>query len=635
MKKLTFLILFLLPVFLYAQKAVMIDSLENILNTQELIPSRQLDIYDTLCRLSINYDQERLMMYSEKGLSLAEKQNDKFMSIGFNENYAIAYEIKASYDTSLMYYARALDMALDLKDRGQEGSIYEGMAVVYWQQKKYTLTSEYFLKALSAFESVEDRKRSISVFANLGSLHRALKNYDKAIDYLNKSKILAEELEDKISVLLNDYNLANIYMDKKEYDKARECAMGVLELSRAYNSLYVEMIILQTLSNICTYGYGDYDKALEYLNESIRVGNEFGGQTISYYSLCLLADIYRGKKQWKESEEAAVKAFEVDSANIDGSFNVLANIIVSNIHLGNKDKAESFFWKYTEMKDEYIEKNYQETVLEMETKYETEKKEMRIAALEEEQKLYTGLGIVAVAALLLGIGLLFYRHRASVQKQKIAEQQIKQLEQEKDLIAARSALDAEKAEREIIARDLHDGVGAMLAVVKNNMNIMKSYSVIENQEIDYFNKALDGLDKSIVELRRVAHHIMPATLIDKGLPTALDDFCRSIPEAKFHYTGPEHRLAPEKELVLYRCAYELVGNALRHAGASNIDVYLNMDENTVYLSVVDNGCGFDTQTTPMGMGINNLRTRLAAFGGRIEIYSTPENGTEVNVELDI
>ena len=167
------------------------------------------------------------------------------------------------------------------------------------------------------------------------------------------------------------------------------------------------------------------------------------------------------------------------------------------------------------------------------------------------------------------------------------------------------------------------------------MTIMKSYSIIENNEVDTFNKVLDGLDKSIDELRRVAHHIMPSALINGGLAVALDDFCRSIPKVEFHSTETNQRFDPEKELVLYRCAYELVNNALRHSRASCIDVHLNMDEKTVYLSVVDNGCGFDPQTVSMGMGISNMRTRLAAFGGHIEIYSEQGKGSEVNVELEL
>jgi signal transduction histidine kinase len=273
----------------------------------------------------------------------------------------------------------------------------------------------------------------------------------------------------------------------------------------------------------------------------------------------------------------------------------------------------------------------------MEVKYETEKKEMRIAALEKDRKFYIGLGVATTIALLLGIGLLFYRHRLAEQKRKIAEQQIRQLEQEQKLIAVRATLDAEKTEREIIARDLHDEVGSLLSVVKNNMDIysMKSYSIIENTEIGYFNEALSVLDKAMTGLRRVAHHIMPAILIEKGLSTALDDFCRSIPEAEFHVSGIDRRFDSDKEIALYRCAYELINNAMRHSKASAIEVHLNRDEKAVYLSVVDNGCGFDSQTASPGMGINNLRKRLSAFGGRMEIYSEPEKGTKANVELKV
>ena len=640
----TWLLAIFTTIFGIAQKARGIDSLENVLKTQKLTPSRQLGIYDTICRLSINHDLDKLMEYAEKGLLLANKVDDKVNIMDFNENCAMAYSIKVSYDTALIYYEKALNMAIKMKDKGREASQYEGMGILSWHQNKQTLSLEYFLKALSIFEDLGDKKRSISTLGNISSLHRALKNYDKAIYYSEKSKILAEELKDWNKSLLAYYNLSNIYLDKKEYDKALDYAKTALEKSRFYGNKYIEMVSLQTLSNIYSYGFMDYDKALEYLNESIKAGNEYGDPATLYYSLCTMSDVYRKQKRWKECENTALKAWAIDSTNTDGSISLVTDIIVSNIYLNNKEKAESFLWKYKELNDQYFDKDYRETILDMETKYETEKKEMRIAALEKEQKLYRWLGIATAAALLLGLGLVFYFHRSNKQKRKITDQQIKQLEQEKELmkqeeklIAARATLDAEKTEREIIARDLHDEVGTMLHVVKNNMDIysMKSYSIIENTEISYFNEALSVLDKAITGLRRVAHHIMPAILIEKGLLTALDDFCRSIPEAEFHVSGNDRRFDSDKEIALYRCAYELVNNAMRHGKASRIEVHLNQDEKTVYLSVVDNGCGFNPQTASMGMGIKNLQTRLSAFSGRMEIYSEPGKGAEINVEMNI
>ena len=72
---------------------------------------------------------------------------------------------------------------------------------------------------------------------------------------------------------------------------------------------------------------------------------------------------------------------------------------------------------------------------------------------------------------------------------------------------------------------------------------------------------------------------------------------------------------------------------MRHTKVFRIEVHLNVDEETAYLSVVDNGCGFDPQTSQQGMGIKNLRTRLATFGDSIEFYSESGKDTEANVEL--
>ena len=618
-----------------AQRAHSIDSLENVLKTQQLPPSRLFGIYDTICRLSMSHDIEKLMEYAEKGLSLAKKENNKLKILTFSENKGIAYAQSASYDTALIYYNKALDLAIELEDKGQEGSIYEGMGITSWHKKEYTLSVEFFMKALSIFESTGDKERSISLYGNLSSVHHALKNYDKAIFYSEKSLESIDEEKNSHKSIIAHYNLGCIYMDKEEYDNALKYAQKALEMSRSHGSKYFEIASLTSLSNIYSYGFEDYDKALEYVQESIKARNEYGETETNYYTFCLLADIYRKQKRWIDCETNSIKAWEMDSTNIDGAISMATNIIIANIYLDKKEKAETFLWKLRELSDKYIDKDYREIILDMEAKYETEKKEMRIMALEAEQKLYIVLCIALVTVLLLAMGLLFYRHRLVIQKRKMAEQQVIQLEQEKDLIAVHSALEAEKTEREIIARDLHDGVGTMLSVVKNNMSILKSHSIIGNTDMEYFNKVSDGLDKSIIELRRVAHHIMPAILMEKGLFAALDDFCRSIPEAEFHFTEPDRRFDSEKELVLYRCAYELVNNAIRHARATRIDIHLNMDKKTVYLSVVDDGCGFDLQTTPMGMGINNIRTRLSAFDGRIEIYSEPEKGTEVNVELDI
>ncbi|MCL2649611.1 MAG: tetratricopeptide repeat protein [Candidatus Azobacteroides sp.] len=648
MKKIAVLLLCLLPMCLQAQQ-INVDSLINVLDTTKPIPTEQLALYYKIYNTYVAYDLGKASEYAEKGLALAEKENNKLMSSKFNAAFGRIYNTKSSYDTALVYWRKALDFAIEVKDKGQEASVYLGTGVLYARQEKFVPALEYFIKALSIYENAGEKQKSITTMSNIASMYRTMENDEKAIYYLEKARKLAEEIDDAYGKMTTSFELGAIYHrranidDKKEDVKqALDYELKAYEISHKLNDKNYQGAITQALAAIYSNYLKDDIAALKYAGESLQVAREIGDPKMIIAALNAISSSYLAQKCYKECNVTALEAWQIDSTDINMGSDLLINIILSNIALGKEDNAKQFFGKYRDLVRRHIDQSNREIMADMEAKYETEKKEMRIAALEKEQKLYYGLGAAIVIALLLGIGLLFYRHRTAEQKRKIAEQQIKQLEQEKELmeqekklIETRSVLDAEKKEREIIARDLHDEVGTMLSVVKNNMDIYskKSYSIIENTEIGYFKEAVSVLEKAITGLRRIAHHIMPAILIEKGLVAALEDFCRSIPEAEFHLTGNERRFDSEKELVMYRCAYELVNNAMRHAKASCIDIHLNMDEKTVYLSVVDNGCGFDPQTTPSGMGMENLRTRLSTFGGNMDIYSEQGKGTEVNVEL--
>lgn len=210
----------------------------------------------------------------------------------------------------------------------------------------------------------------------------------------------------------------------------------------------------------------------------------------------------------------------------------------------------------------------------------------------------------------------------SQKEKEVAQEQIKQLEKEKQLIATQSVLDGETAERSRLARDLHDGLGGMLSVVKLNL------------EKGNYNKVTELLDESIEELRRVAHHIMPESLMYAGLKVSLEDFCCVIPNAHFQFIGEDTRLDRSLEVMLYRCAYELINNAVKYANASQINIQLAFHQSVIALSVDDNGIGFDPKEVVSGTGLKNIRTRVLAHNGVLTIRSAPGQGTEVIIEIE-
>src|SRR5690606_9484701 len=130
------------------------------------------------------------------------------------------------------------------------------------------------------------------------------------------------------------------------------------------------------------------------------------------------------------------------------------------------------------------------------------------------------------------------------------------------------------------------------------------------------------------------HHMMPESLLRSGLKVSLSDFCTAIPIVRFHYFGDETRLSGNLEIMIYRCIHELVNNALKHTEATQINVQLVQEENRISFTVQDDGKGYDQQKVTEGMGLQNIRQRVFAFQGKMEIYSS-EQGTEVHVELKL
>jgi len=190
-------------------------------------------------------------------------------------------------------------------------------------------------------------------------------------------------------------------------------------------------------------------------------------------------------------------------------------------------------------------------------------------------------------------------------------------------------------ERTRLARDLHDGLGSILAAAKYNLIDIKNTSGREVIDTERFDKAVKLLDESMHEMRRVAHHLMPDSLNNFGLKQSITDFCNSLPHVKFSYYGDETRLDTKLEIMIYRIMHELVSNALKHSGAEHILVEIVRYDDKIALTVQDNGCGFDSSAESKGMGLSNIRTRIAAYNGNLLIDSKAGIGTEINVELRI
>ena len=611
-----------------------LDSLELMLRNDNLSKIEdRLKAFDDLSWGYLSSDVAKSKLYANRGIELATEVGDKGYLAIFNRNIGVAYYMESDFDVALDYLNSALELSRETDNEALEGRIYGALGNLYNRQSDYTKAIDFYLKSLTLHEKIGDKLPIGRVSSNIGILYQKMLNFNQALKYFERAESIAKELDDKSSLASIYVSLSdiNINIDR---NKAIEYAEAARVTFRELGNRFSEVDATLALAKVY-YSSNEYAKAEDIAKEALQIAKEIDAPFLISQVYVDLSNIYFYQKEFKLSEDAALTAWEHDSTDVNLTSNVLYNITRSNIYLGNAERAEEYLSRLRDQLELYSNSEFQSALSEHEVKYETEKKEIRIAALEKEKRLIRLLAVAIGALLLFVSGFFVVKHRLTLSRQKIAEQQLAQLEKEKQLATVQAVLDGETAERSRLAKDLHDGLGSMLSVVKYNLPEMKTGVILEKESVDRFKKAVDMLDDSIQELRRVAHHMMPESLIRFGLKVSLSDFCDAIPNTDFHYYGNEERLDSKLEILLYRSVHELVNNALKHAEAERIDVQIIQESDRISLVVQDDGKGFDTEAEHDGMGLDNIRKRVESYGGEMFVSSSKGKGTEIHIELDL
>ena len=630
-----------------------IDSLERRLDLPALTEIEIYETYQALVNAYLHTDCEKSLEYIQKGLVLAEKFKNHFYFCELYFNAGMIHFNLNQMDSARYYYEKALAMhPLAVKQGLASQSDLDyflvrtlvSFATLYYPSGQYDLMLDYYYKALEMAEKVNLPADAAYISMSIADIYKIISNTSQAEVYYLKGEKLYRELSDSLGIARITYKLSGNYVLQENYPKALAYGEEAYRILSAMS--YVRAVdfyaSVKSLSD-AWFKLEDYDKALKYALMTVEYARQSNRQDYVAASFTGLSQIYLKQGNFRDAEETAFKAFAIDSTKMQVNSVLYQIIAESNIGLKNSAKAVEYFHKTIDTKNAYANQNFQASISEMEVKYETEKKEMRILSLEAEKRLMTSLSIAGSGLLLLGLLALFFLWRWTLQKRRLAEQQqelaethIRQLEQEKQLVATQAVFDGEVQERSRLARDLHDGMGGKLTAMKIRLHELKRNSGINETNEKQFKVMMDMLDDSVQEMRRVSHNMMPDTLSRAGLKPALDDFCSSMSSLiVFSYYGDESRLDLKLETLIYRCIHELVNNALKYASASYIMVQIIQEEDSIAFTVQDNGCGFDPAAGTKGIGLKNVRSRIASVGGDIQIDSKAGVGTEINVELKI
>lgn len=635
----------------FGQEFMNKDSLLRLLPTAPEDPSKVELLIHIGQQFEANEPEKAKMYYRWAG-DVSKKIDYPLGEVKFIANYTFILNMQGLTDSSLFYNLRSVEICRQIKDSGYLAKTLFNTGTSYRVMGKLEKALEYYLEGQKLFGLINAPANQAVVLDLLNVLYCDLHQYQKALQYgqlsVKKSRSLGIT-DGRLGLQLS--NLGNTYSFLGQYTQAKRYYLEALQIGEKVNDQNILGSNLPNLGDVYLHS-GEYDKLKDVYERALVINKKLESNEGIIVSLKGLAIYYQLKGSLDKAKEFASQAQQVSvTTNMDVQRAQVLKLL-SNIHFSMRDipAGYSYAWQHEALQDSILNKSIREKTAEMEKVFEVEQKDNKISALEKEKRLQllnieqknniNSLLIAVVAALIL-IGLLVYRnymHKQSLQKQRIVE-----LETEKKLAATEALLQGQEQERYRLAKDLHDGLGGMLSGISYSFSNVKENLVLSHENQLVFERGLDMLNSSIQEMRRVAHNLMPESLLHFGIDAALRDYCKKMNDTgmirvSYQSLGlQKESLDQTTALVVYRVIQELLNNAIKHAHAKDVIVQLSLNERKLSITVEDDGIAFDTSTldTAKGIGWNNIRSRVKFLNGRVDLDSQPGKGTSIFIEVDV
>ncbi|NRA94329.1 MAG: hypothetical protein HRU26_16955, partial [Psychroserpens sp.] len=603
-----------------------IDSLKNELNNNHA-DTTKVSIYLSLSAESIYAQFDKAQTYADSALSYSLRTNNYMLPQVYNNLGQIAFENR-DQELARSYYDKALE-ELDRNDnKTARGIVYGNYSATYDNSNEFDKELEYSLKAIEL--NKDDEYELCFLYYNHSVIYEDAGFHDEAIYYLELARNMASRSGEVRVEAYATMNLAYDAMDnKKNYDESANYLKRVGEICDETGSAEICHYYYMTLGRLQTY-QKLYDKAENSILKSIELAKQRGLTSKITESYMMLGNLEYERGNYN-------KAAQIFEANNIDDFDVVsmwyANLKYKKrglleAELGNYKRSNELLNQYVIYADSIHKFENRNLLTNADRLYKVEKKNKEIAEQQlilNEQELelqerntqiiyMSGITIFLIVASFLT--WLFFQ-----QKQKRKNQEIVSLKQEQQIRSLEALINGEEKERSRIAKELHDGVNGDLSAIKHRLSRYQNQTGIDLSE------AIKMVDDSCEDVRAISHNLIPPSLENYTLRESLSEYCMNLNETRseqisFQYVGDNFRCSKASEVTLFRIVQELLNNSLKHAKANEILVQLTSFEDTLQLTVEDDGIGFDVnQNQSQGLGLGNIRSRVEYLNGELDIQS--------------
>ncbi|MCD4817611.1 MAG: tetratricopeptide repeat protein [Candidatus Cloacimonetes bacterium] len=528
---------------------------------------------------------DKALEFYKKALELYEIIDDKKGLIKSLENIGLVYRKLGSYDNALFYYLKAGKICENIVDKKEIAESYICIGSTYFFLNNEDKALVFFQKSLEIMQAINDKKGISRSLNNIGVIFKHQKKYDKALEYYTKSLKVFEEIDDKRLNGISLSNIGNLHELLKHYDNAIEFQFKALKI---FQEIKDKWEIARVSTNIARHftKAKNFEKALSYLEQSLKLAKEI-----------------KSKELIKDNYEIFISLFSVQN---------------------KYEKVLEYYELCSEIKDSIYNEESSNKIAEMQTKYETEKKEreaeiFRLKNVELEEKVLIRTEELRKSNLLL---------LDEVVERKKAEEQVK-----KDL-----------EEKKILLQELFHRT-------KNNMQIISSMLKMQSQysENEFVHSAFKTITNRIKAMSLVQQKLFQSKELSLiNLKEYIEDILTQLRNSYIIKSkNISLKLDLKKVLVLIDSAVplglvlnELITNVYKYAFPDNrkgkIIIRLYKEETgTINIHLEDNGVGFPLDFEPEKVESIGFQTifSLVKYQLHGEVNWTKQNGIKWHIKF--
>jgi signal transduction histidine kinase len=547
---------------------------------------------------------------------------------------AYYHYIRNEYDAMMKFCYLAIENPHPIPSQRSDIKSYVLLSTGYFIKGQLNKSISIDIKAAKILENGGNQLLLADIYNNIGVSLGEIGNNQKQIEYLKKAFELYKSNQENQLIATLASNIGLAYFHLKDTFNSNKWSKYALKLSESTDDLLAKHLSTYTLS----LNEKDLIQSVEYAKLSVNYANKLQDKLHMANASWILAVALNNLDQAKEASIYAEQSVNFAKEAGDKLQLMRSAETAGKIHfkLGQKDKAADFYHTFTLYVDSITSSQSAKEVNEINTKYQTEKKEKQIIEQDlkiQKQQANLIYAIFGGSLLLSVFGGIFIYNRKS-QKLKLM-----QLQQEKENAILNSFILGEERERNRISHELHDGVAAMIGAAK--MSLESIPHLPKEKQMEQLAKVQGILEHSHADIRHIAHNLLPTVLEKEGLISATEHFISEINETKLicisvtDKNSNANENSKQLQLMLFRIIQELVNNIIKHSQAQNAEIIFTKFQNALQIEVIDDGLGYNETFTKDNQGLFSISQRLKSIGGNFKISNRNNGGTRAKLELNI